>query len=209
VGSEVTWRSLGSGLGQQRLRVAGRLGSYELFIPLLGQHQLANAATAVAALEVLVEKGFNISPGSITNGLARVSWPGRLQIVNRHPFIVVDGAHNPEAARRLRESLEQYFNFNRAILVIGTSDDKDIAGIVSALAPVFDKVIVTGSHHPRAMAPALLAAEFAKYGVATQVVEGVPSALSQALAGSSDLICVAGSLFVVAEAIEQVNRGGL
>jgi len=123
VGSEVTWRSLGSGLGQQRLRVAGRLGSYELFIPLLGQHQLANAATAVAALEVLVEKGFNISPGSITNGLARVSWPGRLQIVNRHPFIVVDGAHNPEAARRLRESLEQYFNFNRAILVIGTSDD--------------------------------------------------------------------------------------
>jgi len=59
------------------------------------------------------------------------------------------------------------------------------------------------------MAPALLAAEFAKYGVATQVVEGVPSALSQALAGSSDLICVAGSLFVVAEAIEQVNRGGL
>jgi len=208
VGSDVTWQSLGFNANQQRFRVAGRLGSYELSIPLLGQHQLANAATAVAALEVLAERGFNISRDSITNGLARVSWPGRLHILSRHPFIVVDGAHNPDAARRLRESLERYFDFDRATLVIGVSDDKDIAGIALELVPVFDKVIVTCSRHPRAMATALLAAEFARHKVKTQVVADVPSALSEALAlaRDRDLICVAGSLFVVAEAIEQANR---
>ena len=211
VGSDVTWQGLGFNDNQQRLRVVGRLGSYELSIPLLGWHQLANAATAVAALEVLAGKGFNISRGSITNGLARVIWPGRLQIISHHPFIVVDGAHNPDAARRLRESLEQYFDFSRVILIIGASDDKDVAGVVSELAPIADKVIVTRSHHPRPMAPAAIVAEFAKYGVEAQVADNVPSALTEALglAAGEDLICVAGSLFVVAEAIEQVSGGSL
>ena len=211
VGSDVTWQSLGFNDNQQRLRVVGRLGSYELSIPLLGRHQLANAATAVAALEVLAGKGFNISRSSITNGLARVTWPGRLQIISRHPFIMVDGAHNPDAARRLRESLEQYFDFGQVILIIGISDDKDVAGVVSELAPLADKVIVTRSHHPRPMAPAAIVAEFAKYGVEAQVADNVPSALTEAsgLAAGEDIICVAGSLFVVAEAIEQVSGGSL
>ena len=204
VGSDVTWRGLSSDLNRQLFQVKGRLGSYKLSIPLLGQHQLGNAATAVAALEVLAEKGFNISRDSIIDGLARVSWPGRLQILRRRPLIVVDGAHNPDSAQKLRQSLEQYFVFDRAILVIGASSDKDIAGIISELFPLFDKVIATCARHPRAMAPALLKAEFARHGVETQVVEGVSTALSQALAlaGDRDLICVAGSLFVVAEAIE-------
>ena len=121
------------------------MGSYELSIPLLGQHQLDNAATAVATLEVLAEKGFNISRDSIINGLARVSWPGRLQILSHHPLLVVDGAHNPDSARRLKQSLEQYFSLDRAILVIGASSDKAIAGVVSELFSLFDKVIVTSS----------------------------------------------------------------
>lgn len=211
VGSDVTWRGLGFDFNQQRFCVAGRLDNYELSIPLLGQHQLANAATAVAALEVLAEKGFNISRDSITNGLAKVNWPGRLQILSRHPFIVVDGAHNPDAAQRLRETLEQYFDFDQAILIIGASDDKDIAGIATQLVPLFNKVIVTRSHHPRPMAPAAIVAEFTKHGVEAQVVDNVPSALSEALAlaGERDLICVTGSLFVIAQVIEQVNKGSL
>ena len=210
VGSDVTWRGLSSDLNRQLFQVKGRLGSYKLSIPLLGQHQLGNAATAVAALEVLAEKGFNISRDSIIDGLARVSWPGRLQILRRRPLIVVDGAHNPDSAQKLRQSLEQYFVFDRAILVIGTSSDKDIAGIISELFSLFDKVIVTCARHPRAMAPTLLKAEFARHGVETQVVEGVSTALSQALAlaGDRDLICVAGSLFVVAETIEWQRGGG-
>jgi dihydrofolate synthase/folylpolyglutamate synthase len=208
VSRDVTWQSLKADLNGQLFQVKGRLDSYQLFIPLFGQHQLDNAATAVAALEVVAERGFNVSRDSIMHGLARVRWPGRLQILSRRPLLVVDGAHNPDAARRLRQSLEQYFHFDRAILIIGTSCDKDMPGIVSQLESLFNKVIVTRSRHPRAMAPALIKAEFAAYGVGAQVAEDVPAALSQALAlaGDGDLICVAGSLFVIAESIEQADR---
>jgi dihydrofolate synthase/folylpolyglutamate synthase len=186
----------------------GKLGRYELSIPLLGDHQLVNAATAVAALEVLVRKDFNISKTSIVSGLARVSWPGRLQLLSRHPHLVVDGAHNPDGARKLKQSIEQYFDFDRAILIMGASSDKDIAGVISELAPLFDKVIVTRSQHPRAMTSEPMVAEFRRCGVEAQAVEAVPEALFLALslAGDNDLICVAGSLFVVAEAIEQADR---
>ncbi len=207
VGSDVTWQSLGFDSNRQSLRVKGRLGSYELSIPLLGQHQLENAATAVAALEVLAEKGFHISGDSITNGLTRVSWPGRLQVLSRRPLLVVDGAHNLDSARKLKQSLEQYFDFDRAILIIGVSSDKDIAGITSELVPLFDKVIVTHSIHPRAMATAPIVAEFSRHGVEAQATDDISIALPVALtlAGDKDIICVTGSLFVVAGAIEQAK----
>ena len=222
VGSDVTWQSLGFNLNRQLFQVRGILGNYELSIPLLGHYQLDNAAVAVAALEVLARKGFNISRDSITDGLGQVSWPGRFQILSHHPLLVVDGAMNIEGARGLKQSLVQYFgsfirlegrshlnNYtSQAILVIGASWDKDVAGIVSELVSLFDKVIVTRSRHPRAMAPAAIVAEFTKYGVETQVVDDVAGALSSALAlaGERGLICVTGSLFVVGEAIEQASR---
>jgi dihydrofolate synthase/folylpolyglutamate synthase len=158
----------------------------------------------VAALEVLADKGFDISRESVFKGFEQVSWPGRFQILRRRPLLVVDGGHNVGAARQLVQSIRQYLDFGRAILVMGTSQDKDIAGLVAELAPLFNQVIVTRSGHPRALAPATLAAEFARQGIKVQLTSDVPSALSQALtlAGEKDLVCVAGSLFVVAEAIE-------
>ncbi len=207
-GKDVTWQSLGFDDNGQSLEVKGRLDNYQLFIPLLGHYQMENAATAVAALEVLAAKGFNISRDSIANGLARVSWAGRLQILRRYPLLVVDGAHNPDAARKLKQSLTEYFSFNRAILIMGASSDKNITDVVSELVPLFSEVIVTRSRHPRAMNPAQLEAVFSKHGVKTRLVENVPEALSLAMnmAGTKDLICVTGSLFVVAEAIEAANR---
>jgi dihydrofolate synthase/folylpolyglutamate synthase len=222
VGSDVTWQSLEFDLNRQLFQVKGILGTYELSTTLLGHFQLDNAATAVAALEVLAANGFNISKDSITNGLAQVSWPGRFQILSHHPLLVVDGAMNVEGARRLKQSLVQYFgsiirlggrisvnNYDsRAILVIGASLDKDIASIISELLPLFNKVIVTHSQHPRAMAPASIVAELAKHGVEPKVVDDVADALSLALtlAKEKDIICVTGSLFVVGEAIEQASR---
>ncbi|NOQ18160.1 MAG: bifunctional folylpolyglutamate synthase/dihydrofolate synthase, partial [Dehalococcoidales bacterium] len=145
VGKDITWQGLGFDGKKQMLRVKGRLDSYELAIPLLGRYQLENAATAVAALEVLSAKGFSLSRDSITSGLAETSWAGRFQILNRQPLLVVDGAHNPDAARRLKQSLKEYFDFKQSILVMGASADKDVAGVVSELAPAFDRVIVTRS----------------------------------------------------------------
>ena len=212
VGSDVTWQELDFDASGQLLKVNGRLAVYQLSLPLLGRYQLENAATAVAALEVLAGRGFNISRDSITAGLAKVSWPGRFQIVRHSPLIVVDGAHNPASARGLRQSIEHYFkDFDRAILVIGTSSDKDIVGIVSELYPLFDKVIVTRSRHPRAMATTPIVAEFRKHGVKPQTAETVPEAVSlaQAQAGDRDLICITGSLFIVGEAIKQLSESSL
>jgi len=203
VGKDVTWQGLSFALDGQRLRVRGRRDSYELFLPLLGEHQLVNAATAVAALEVIADKGFEIPRDRVARGFEQVSWPGRFQILSRRPLLVVDGGHNIGAARSLTQSIRQYLNFERAILVMGTSQDKDVAGLVAELAPLFDQVIVTRSQHPRALAPATLAAEFARQGVRAQVFGDVPSALLRALslAEEKDLVCVAGSLFVVGEAM--------
>jgi dihydrofolate synthase/folylpolyglutamate synthase len=211
VGTDVTWQRLGFDATRQSLRVKGRLGSYELTIPLLGAYQLENAATAVAVLEVLVDKGYRVPRDSLTRGLARVNWPGRLQVLNRHPLVVADGAHNPYSAGKLREALQQYFKFDRAILIIGTSADKDIAGIVAELVPLFDRVVVTRSIHPRAMAAAPLVAEFSRHGIKAEAEDDISTALRLALslAGENDLICVTGSLFVVAGAIEQAKTLGL
>jgi len=218
VGVDVTWRELGYDSYRQSLEVEGRLGSYQLTIPLLGQYQLENATTAIAALEVLIEKGFHISCESIVEGMAGVSWPGRLQVLRRNPTVVVDGAHNADSAfvdgahnadsaSRLKEALERYFDFERAILIIGVSSDKDLSGVVSELKPLFNEVIATHSIHPRAMPTANVVTECRRHGVNALATEHISDALPLALsrAGEKDLICVTGSLFVVAGAIEQAE----
>ncbi len=207
VGIDITWQGLDHDSYRQSLEVQGMRDSYQLTIPLLGQYQLENTATAVAALEVLTEKGFAISRDNISQGLAGVDWPGRLQILRRDPIVVVDGAHNADSANRLKEALRQYFDFERAILIVGVSSDKDASGIISELAPVFDLVIATHSIHPRAMPTASLVTECRRHGVTAQATEDISIALPLALsqAGERDLICVTGSLVVVAGAIEQTE----
>lgn len=204
----VTFRGLGYNLNQQALKVKGRLGNYELLIPLLGQHQLSNAAAAVAALEVLKEKGYKVKSESIAQGLKQVKWPGRLQILNRKPILVADGAHNVDSFQKLKQALKYYFEFDKAILIMGVSLDKEIPKMVAEIAPVFSKVFATQSWHPRAMKPELLAAEFAKHEKQAEITESVADAITKALAqaGPKDLICVTGSLFVVGEALELCKR---
>ena len=139
VGRDITYKSLGFDDTQQSLIVNGRLGNYEFTIPLLGQYQLGNAATAVAALEVLIEKGNKIPLQSIIQGMKEVNWEGRLQVLNRHPLVVVDGAHNQDSAQKLRQALGQYFKFDKAILIIGMSSDKDLARNCRGISARFPK----------------------------------------------------------------------
>ncbi len=207
VGRDITWHNPRYEQERQLFQVDGRLDSYELSIPLLGQYQLDNATAAVAALEVLAEDSSGITAETIRSGLEKVQWEGRLQILSRHPILVVDGAHNVDSVRRLKQSLRQFFSYERAILIIGLSADKDLGGVVSELVPFFDQVIVTRSIHPRAMATAPIAAEFTRRGVKAEETDDISIALPRAfdLAGERDLICVTGSLFVVAGAIEQAR----
>lgn len=213
VGRDVRWRGISFGLEGQRLEVKGRLDNYQLSLPLLGDHQMENAAVAVAVLEELAGRGFKVNRNNIVEGIAGVKWHGRFQILSRKPLVIADGAHNHDSARKLAQTLEQYcgLSADRAkhsmtgILVFGASLDKKVSSVIAELYPIFDRVIVTASRNPRAVSPSKLKDEFARYGVEAQTAADVKSAISQALslAGEEGLVCVTGSLFVVAEAIEQ------
>ncbi|UCG54848.1 MAG: bifunctional folylpolyglutamate synthase/dihydrofolate synthase [Dehalococcoidia bacterium] len=220
VGEDVSWQSLGFDTYRQFIEVNGRLVTYRIALPLLGHCQQENAATAVAVLEVLVENGFDITLDAIVRGLEKVSWPGRFQVIMQKPLIVIDGAHNQDSIHQFKLSLAGYIRncmgfkpnrdpFHKAILIIGASADKDIASIVSELHLLFNKVIITRSRHPRAMAPGSIATEFSKYGLEANVTESVPEAISLAFseAGEEDLICIIGSLFVAGEALEYLGGG--
>ncbi|MFC1900312.1 bifunctional folylpolyglutamate synthase/dihydrofolate synthase [Chloroflexota bacterium] len=211
MGEDVTWENIESSNYMQSFTVNGVKNKYELSIPLLGQYQVENAAVAVTALECLVERGFSISKKHISDGLAKVDWPGRLQVLNRRPMVIVDGAHNPNSVQKLGEALQQYFGFTRGILIIGASADKDISGMVAELVPLFDRAIITRSIHPRSMDVDPLVDEFRKYGTEVHITDDISDALPMALemSGEEDIICVTGSLFVVAGAIEQAEELGL
>ena len=204
VGKDVTWHKIGGDLHQQSLVIEGRMGKHQVSIPLLGDFQLENAAAAVAALEILTSAGFAISAADIAQGLARVKWPGRFQILQQHPTVLVDGAHNVASMKRLVSNIKAYFNYQRIFLVFGISCDKDIPGIVNELVPLSPQVIVTRTTHSRAAPLSTLAAEFSKRGIEPEIRETVTEAISRALslADRTDIVCVTGSLFIVAEALD-------
>ena len=177
---------------------------YQFRLPLLGAHQLSNAATAIAAVEQLAGLGFPVDGESVERGLNQVRWPGRLEVVSREPLVVVDGAHNGDSAQKLAVALRENFAYRRLVLVLATSADKDIKAIVGALAPEGPLVIATRSRHSRAADPETVADEARSQGLAVETAPDLPSAMATATARSEpgDLICVTGSLFIVADARE-------
>lgn len=205
MGKDITYKDLGFDGLKQSLKVKGRLGEYQLTIPLLGQYQLDNASIATGLLEVLIEKGYKIPVQKIIDGIAKVKWEGRLQVINRHPLVIVDGAHNGDSAHKLAEALKHYFKYDSSILIIGLSSDKDTEAIVNELAPEFNGVIATRSIHPRAMSTEPIVKQFKQHGIEAQQTDDISIALPMALkmAGEKDMICVTGSLFVASGAIEQ------
>lgn len=196
VGEEITWRELASTPFSQSLEVRGIRSEYKLSIPLLGKHQQENTVVATTVLEIL-----GLNSETVCSGFSRVNWPGRLEVLAQQPWLIADGAHNADSAAKLRETLKQYFHFDRAILIFAASWDKDISGVVTELAPFFQVVIITRSHHPRSADPLRLAEEFERHGAWVQVTDNVEQAIAAAKsrAKKEDLICVTGSLFVVAE----------
>ena len=205
IGRDYRYRALKSSLEGQSLavwRVQGETTSepVELTIPLLGAHQLENAATAYAALEVARSGGLRLEKSAIQQGFATVNWPGRFEVLRSDPPLVVDSAHNRDSALRLRQALEDYFPGRSVVLIFGASEDKDIAGMLEELRPLVSRVIFTRSYHPRAIEPDKLLELGAAYGLPAQVALTVEEALSEALeqAGNDSLVLATGSLFVAA-----------
>jgi dihydrofolate synthase/folylpolyglutamate synthase len=180
----------------------------EYWIPLIGRHQVENAACAVAALDVLKQRGLCIPADAVQQGLRTVQWPGRMEVLSREPLVIGDGAHNPYSMHVLRVALEEWFPDKRWVVVFGASADKDVAGMLEVLLPISDYVIVTRSDHPRAAAPVELADAVAKAGGGAEVSVSVKKSLRRGLAmmdpGSG--LLVTGSLHLVADAREEWAR---
>ncbi|MFY9190503.1 MAG: folylpolyglutamate synthase/dihydrofolate synthase family protein [Lawsonella sp.] len=146
-----------SAVGGQLLSIQGLAASYEdIFIPLFGDHQAENAAVALAAVEAFygAHTGRPLYEKAVHSGFAAAQSPGRLERVRNAPTVLLDAAHNPHGAKALARSLDKDFDFTRLVGVVAILEDKDARGILEALEPVLDKVIVTTNSSNRAMSVA-------------------------------------------------------
>lgn len=188
-----------------------RRSYHNLSCPLPGRHQLENAACALAMVEVASEQGFRISEKAIRSGLQRVRWEGRLEIVEHRPLLLLDGAHNPAAAKVVAAYLADYRCLHpesRVILVTSIMRDKDREEFFRIMLPVIDTVIVTQAQVRRASSVEELRGILDKLGVSPH--ESSPPAealaLARRLAAPDDVICVTGSLMLVGE-VKALLRG--
>lgn len=188
----------------QAFVVRGPEGDREMRTPMLGLHQVQNAATAVAAAEAIRRRGYPIPDLAIADGVAHTRVPGRLEVMGQAPLIVADGAHNDESAEALANALRDYFTWRRCFLVLGCNRDKDVRGIAMKLAKLAQLIICTNFENPRAMDPFAMIQDVGFLGPAAVAENSVPEALETALshADESDMVVVTGSLYVVAEARE-------
>ena len=179
---------------------------------LLGGHQAHNAALAVAAVERLRDAGLTIPDAALARGLAEVRWPARVEVVSRGPWVVLDTAHNVPSAEALVATLrESVPAAGTRRVVLAVSADKDVAGVVRVLAGYFDHFHLTRyGDNPRAVPPETLAALVAEVapgrGVTVHPAAAAAWRAARDLAGSDDLLCVTGSLFLAGELSPLVTR---
>lgn len=197
----------------------------DLYTPLAGEYQVSNACIAIKAGMVALKdrnalcvmrnefKEDIFYPSRITDyasrikkGLASTRWHGRLEVVSNDPMIMIDGAHNPDAAKALSEFAKKHLNDYRTVLIMGIMSDKDIAGILSPLLPIASDIIFTAPNYGRAASPERLAEYAADMGfsskTANTVKEAIEMATSELLTPNSKLILITGSFYTIGEAME-------
>ena len=183
------------------------LATTKYWTPLLGKHQVENAAVALAIIDQLKSSGFTVSQEAKSLGLASVVWPGRIQVLGTRPFIVVDCAHNPHSIQKLCTAIKDHFPYDRLLLIIGTSINKDLSGMITELAPLTHHAFASFSDHPRALSPRIIYRELIDKGIPATLTTSAQEAIVLAMENlrSSDLLIVTGSVFIAAEAIRELH----
>ena len=182
---------------------------YNIKLNLAGTHQIENASLALACCEMLERTGIAKIPlGAIHRGLATTSWPGRLEVVSKTPHLVLDGAHNLMAARVLSRYLREQYHNRKIQLVIGILDDKPFESILKELSVPCSQVIITQPKIDRAVSVNRLANIAKKFFSEHIIIPDVKQAIIYAIQNSTpdDVICVAGSLYVVGEAKSALEK---
>jgi dihydrofolate synthase/folylpolyglutamate synthase len=175
----------------------------ELSIPLLGKHQIENAATAYTALKL---SGIPITDEQIQAGFSRVQWPARFEIARLEPPVIFDSAHNQDSFAKMRETLEENFPGRMVYLIFGASEDKNIPGMFAEMKSKIKKIIVTRADHPRALSVDHIRGFAEQAGAESEAVVPVSEALRRALelsAKDGSIVLSAGSMFVTAEVMKE------
>jgi dihydrofolate synthase / folylpolyglutamate synthase len=172
-----------------------------LTIPLQGEHQLANAALAVAAVEFSDKNGLKIDNDAIRAGLKKAYLDARLEVLQKEPLFLLDGAHNPAGISVLCRALKNDFSYKRLILIFSSLVDKDYRQMLKKIAPLTNKIILTKLKTTRAELPDNMLKILEKIGYKAIVTQNVGQAIqkAQALAEKKDLICATGSLYLAGE----------
>ena len=183
----------------------------DLRLGMAGSFQITNATVALGAMEALQEAGYGVGEESLYKGLAKVRWPGRLELLPTVPRILLDGAHNPAAAGVLKGCLEEEFDYRRLYMVMGIMQDKEVAVILAELAPLADMLIASSPRNPRATSAQRIAEIAQNYCKEVVVIQDVGAGVEyvREKAQEDDLIVVTGSLYTVGEARDFLLNKGL
>jgi len=120
-------------------------------IPLLGDHQIYNAITVYACIVQLRKFGYKVNETAVANGFSKVKWPGRFEVIRHKPMVIIDGAHNKDSFRKLRNTIKKYLGKKKVTLIFGVSEDKEVRSMLKIIKPYINHFIFTMSEHPRAM----------------------------------------------------------
>lgn len=171
-------------------------------LPLLGSHQLKNAAVVLETVEVLRKRGWKLEQSDVEHGIYAVSWPGRFELINDEPEFIVDGGHNPQCAQSVQENLLHYFPGVHRVLLIGVLRDKDFASLAEILNVAADEYVCISPNNPRALPAEELGTSLEKFGkkvtVCESIEDGVETAMDRA-AARNGMVCAVGSLYSVGD----------
>jgi dihydrofolate synthase/folylpolyglutamate synthase len=168
-----------------------------LFLPLLGAHQIKNAALVIDCLEVLSSLGFSVSDSAIRQGLKKTRWPARFELLREEPFFILDGGHNAQCAETVGENLSAYFPNKKAVMLIGVLEDKDYLSLANILLPHASAFVTIAPESPRALPAKELANKLSPLGLAVFPCESIELGIKKSLelAGDKGLVCAVGSLY--------------
>jgi dihydrofolate synthase/folylpolyglutamate synthase len=170
-------------------------------LPFIGEHQLKNAVTALAVIEVLKQEGYSVADHSIEAGFASAVFPARLELLSADPLVLLDGAHNPGGTQALAASVRKYLDGKKIIAVMGMLADKDVDSAIENLTGLFAHVIAVAPNNPRAMDADALAKHWKSLGTNAQTAENAQSAVEKAfgMLEPEGAILIFGSLYLAGE----------
>lgn len=178
-----------------------RFSYKNLFLSLLGDHQVKNCRLALLAINELNRQGWQIPENAVREGLKKVEWPARLELLSTQPQLLLDSAHNPIGVRSLIQALKKLFDYDRLILLFGVLKDKDYKKMITPLVPLANKIILTKPLSDRALEPEQLSHLNLFKGKSVHVISDIQKAWEMAinLAAPDDLVCGTGSMFLTGE----------